>query len=407
MVGETTSLKYPVEALPLAGVRVLDFTGSLGVYCGKLLADVGCDVIKVELPRGDDLRRRPPFRDSAPPGADGLLFAYYNNNKRGITLDWTREEALPLLEELSAVADVVLISPDRRRPIAGLEDSPPYLSWLPMRTLLCSITPYGLTGPWRGWRATSFTSFASSGGMHPVGPDAGPPLAMPGQQLYDLTGVRAAILIVAALAGDSRSRSQTIDIAAHDLGAWQRLVIERYSLIGRITTRETNFGPPPGGVWECRDGFIDIAAHSARHWDMFVELLGSPEDLSEPLYRDRAMRAQLFDMLTTMIEHHIRDMSAHELVERGQALGLPCALMYRPEEFLDDLQPRERGTFVDIEHSLLGLLRMPGPAVHSSNKLLSYRRPAPTLGESNRDVYVEELGRSVDELREWSTRGLV
>ena len=134
-------------------------------------------------------RGRPPFRDSAPPGADGLLFAYYNNNKRGITLDWTREEALPLLEELSAIADVVLISPDRRRPIAGLGDSPPYLSWLPKRTLLCSITPYGLTGPWRGWRATSFTSFASSGGMHPVGPDAGPPLAMPGQQLYDFDGV--------------------------------------------------------------------------------------------------------------------------------------------------------------------------------------------------------------------------
>ena len=62
---------------------------------------------------------------------------------------------------------------------------------------------------------------------------------------------------------------------------------------------------------------------------------------------------------------------------------------------------------MDVEHSLLGLLRMPGPAVHSSNKLLSYRRPAPTLGESNRDVYVEELGRSVDELREWNISGLV
>ena len=61
MVGETTSLKYPVEALPLAGVRVLDFTGSLGVYCGKLLADIGGDVIKVELPRGDDLRSSHPF----------------------------------------------------------------------------------------------------------------------------------------------------------------------------------------------------------------------------------------------------------------------------------------------------------------------------------------------------------
>ena len=397
----------PTSELPLAGVRVLDLTSRVGAYCGKLLADIGADVIKVELPRGDDLRSKPPFRSGGPPGESSLLFAYYNNNKQGITLDWTSPEALPVLECLSKTARVLLVSPDNRRRIVGFQETAPHLPWLSERTLLCSITPYGLTGPWRHWRATPFTSFAASGQMYPMGPNDGPPLAMPGQQLYDEASTRAAIVVEAALAGEDRFGSQTIDIAAHNVGAWQNLVIERYSIIGRIQNRATNFGPPPGGVWKCRDGFIDIAAHAPRHWDIFVELLGNPDDLTDPLYKDRGMRTQLFDMLTALIEAYMQERSAHELVEKGQALGLPCALMYRPEEFLEDVQTQARETFVTVEHPELGELTMPGPSVRSSVPLLEYQRPAPTLGASNRDVYVDELGYDSADLAEWNEHALI
>ena len=393
--------------LPLAGIRVLDMTSRVGAYCGKLLADLGADVVKIELPGGDALRDSPPFRRGTTAGRTSLLFAWYNNNKRGITLDWTSREATPLLAELSRTAAAVLVSPDRRQPLASFRQLPPHLPWLAGATTLCSITPYGLTGPWRDWRATPFTSFACSGQMYAIGPDVGPPVAMPGQQLYDEASTRAASLIVGVLARGDALPPQTIDIAAHDLGAWQHLVIERYSMIGRITTRATNFGPPPGGVWKCRDGYIDIAAHSPRHWELFVDLLGNPEDLTEPLYRERAMRVQLFDMLTTMIEDQLIDMSAHELVEQGQELGLPCALMYRPEEFLNDIQPRVRGTFTTVQHPEFGFMTIPGPSVHSSEPLLAYRKGAPSLGESNHDIYVDELRHEPRELEEWSQRGLI
>ncbi len=82
---------------PLDGVRVLDASGRIGSYCGKLLADLGADVILVELPIGHDLRRSPPFRDVGVGARESLMFAYYNLNKRGITLNWTSAEALPLL----------------------------------------------------------------------------------------------------------------------------------------------------------------------------------------------------------------------------------------------------------------------------------------------------------------------
>jgi crotonobetainyl-CoA:carnitine CoA-transferase CaiB-like acyl-CoA transferase len=405
MAIETNDGSVGTSSLPLNGVRVLDLSTRIGAYCGKLLADLGADVIKVERPTGDQLRRTPPFRRGALEGESGLLFAWYNNNKRGITLDWTRLDAVPLLAELASSADVVVVSPDRREPLATFEEAEPHLTWVPQRTTLCAITPFGLTGPWRHWRATPFTSFASSGQMHAIGPDEGPPWAMPGQQLYDMASTRAAGMVVAILAGNAPA--QTIDVSAQEVGAWQYHVIQRFNVSGRIMTRATNFGPPPGGVWKCRDGSIDIAAHSAHHWVVFVELLGNPEDLVEPLYRERGMRAQLFDLLTPIIADHLAEKSAPELVKRGQAMGLPCALRYRPEEFLEDEQPHARGAFVDVCHPELGMIRLPGPAVQADPPLLTYRRPAPSLGESNRQVFVDQLGHDEIELEEWRARGLV
>ena len=406
----STGTESPSETgaeLPLAGVRVLDLTDRTGVYCGKLLADIGADVIKVELPAGDDLRAKPPFRPGCPDGESSLLFAYYNNNKRGITLDWTRPEALPVLERLGATTQVVLISPSRKRPVVGFDDSSSWLSWTHDGAVVCGVTPYGLTGPWRHWRATPLTSFAASGQMYAMGPTEGPPIAMPGQQLYDLASTRAAIDVEAVLTSPRRPSREVIDIAVHNLGAWQLLMIERYAMIGRLQNRATNFGPPPGGLWECRDGFVDIAAHAPHHWDLFVELLGSPDDISEETFREREMRTMLFDVLTEMIEVHMRQQSAADFVERGQALGLPCALLYTPEEFLDDVQPRERGTLVGVEHEVLGPLRLPGPCVPGPGPLMAYRRPAPRLGGANTDIYVGELGFEPADLKEWADRDLI
>ena len=391
------------DPLPLAGIRVLDLSSRVGAYCGKLLADLGADVLKVERPGGDQLRRLPPYAPA--PGKQGLLFAWYHNNQRGITLDWTHPDAIALLAELAAPADVVIVSPDVREPLAGFEAPPSRPSWLPEDTTLCAITPYGLTGPWRHWRATPFTSFAASGQMHATGPDEGPPVAMPGQQLFDEASTRAATMVISTIG--TRFTGQTIDVSAHEVGTWQYQVIHRFATSGRVLSRTTNFGPPPGGIWQCRNGYVDIAAHSVHHWEVFVTLLGSPEELQDPMYSDRAMRVALFDLLTTFITQHMSTQSAEEFVERGQQMGLPCTVQNRPDEYLQDDHPWVRGAFVQVQSPELGQVTLPGPVVTTAPPLATYRLPAPVLGASNKDVYVDELGHSPGELDDWRERGLI
>ncbi len=405
----------PVEAVvdetviqPLTGVRVLDLSARTGAYCGKILADLGADVIKVELPSGDRMRFRPPFGDGRSAPEASALFAYYHHNKRGITLNWERDDAGVLLESLGASADVVLASPKGEpERLTGLVEDPPSLAWVPDSVLTCFITPFGLTGPYRDWRATPFTSFAMSGYMHAVGAPEGPPLAMPGQQFYDEAGIWAAFLVQATLRGPRRLWGQVIDLSVHEVGLFNKLGTEQYGLAGHIKSRATNFGPPPGGIWRCRDGFLDIGAHSAHHWDLFVDLLGRPDVLSDPIYRDRVTRVQLFDLLTDIIVEVLATRSAREFVVAGQAAGLPCALTQTPAQFVQDPQPAARDFFIESSRPGTGSLRIPGPPFVSDPSLIAYRRPAPRLGEANEQVYDHELGHSVGELERWRADGLV
>ena len=391
---------------PLRPFRILEFGDRLTAYCGKVLADLGADVIQIERPSGSGMRLSPPFRDGELTKESSLFFAYYQHNKRGITLDWSSDNARSILEELARGADVVLHSPDARQPLIGFDPESASICWKGDNVHSCFITPFGLTGPLRNWRATPFTSFAMSGLMHPVGPPEGPPIAQPGQQLYDECGLHAAMMIQ-ALFLRSTSPAQIVDISVHEVGWFNKISLERYGLKGRIATRATNFGPPPGGIWQCSDGLIDIASHAPRHWDIFLKVLDEPEMLMDPLYQDRGMRVQLFDLLTTFIAELLSTRSAKELVERGQAAGLPCALMYTPSEFLDDIQARERGFFVESSREGTGEFDIPGRPFRAIPDLLSYRRSAPSLGEHNEAIYVNELGHSRRELASWRTSGLI
>ena len=402
-VGESGSASAPG---PLGSVRILDLSDRLGAYCGKVLADLGAEVIKVEPPDGDPSRFSLPFRVGQSGPEASLDFAYFHHNKRGITLDWSVEESLPLLGELGQTANVIIASPSLRHRLAGFDPDTCRLSWANDDTIICYITPFGLSGPYRDWRATPFTLFAMSGLMHNVGPPEGPPVAQPGQQQYDECGIHAAVMIQALL-HRPELETQFIDISAHEVGWFNKISLERYGLQGRIATRETNFGPPPGGIWRCTDGLLDIASHAHRHWDIFLEVMDKPEILMDPIYRDRGLRVQLYDMLTEIIADLLATRSAIELVEKGQAAGLPCALMYTPSEFLEDIQPRSRQFFVESSRQGTGTFEIPGRPFRSEPDLISYRRSAPYLGQDNESIYVTELGHSASELNSWRANGLI
>jgi crotonobetainyl-CoA:carnitine CoA-transferase CaiB-like acyl-CoA transferase len=365
------------DSLPLDGIRVLDLSGPVGSYGGRLLADVGADVVKVELPAGDELRRKGPFIGGQSGPERSLTFAYYHANKRGIVLDYRSPEALGVLAELGANADVVLLTP----PVPGFDPDSRTLSWAAGDAVVCSVTPFGLTGPYRSWRATHLTSCALGGAMYAQGPPEGPPLVVPGRQLYDHAGTHAAIAVLAALRARPAAGGQFIDLSAHEVLGSGLSELHRYTNVADITRRRDDF-PGVGGMWACRDGVIEFTASTDKHWAGLVRLLGSPAELSDPSYADLAGRRQRAEEIMAVAAPIIGAMSREDFVGRGQQLSVPCALVNSVGQFAQDPQPRSRGFFVRRPLAGLGEFDVPGqPFVSGQPLLAQYRRPAPRLGE--------------------------
>lgn len=371
--------------LPLGGIRVLDLAGPLGSYCGRLLADAGADVVKVEPPEGDPLRHRPPFAGDRPGPQSSLSFAYYHANKRGVVLDYRRPEAAAALADLGANADVVVLTPTVREPVAGFDPADGQLAWAGPQTVVCSITPFGLTGPYRTWRATHLISHAMSGLMYVQGSPEGPPVVVPGQQLYDFTGTHAAVAVLTALRARPRAGGQLIDISAHEVLTQSCFDIYSYTnsaLIGRRRPRATQYSG--GGSWPCRDGVIEFTASTDKHWFALMELLGHPAELSDPSWAHPVVRHPYEDKIIEVMRPLIAAMSREDFFVRGQQLGLPCTVINTVGDFVDDQQPRSRGFFVRRELAGVGEVDLPGEPFRCTERVLDqYRRPAPRLGESS------------------------
>ena len=176
----------------------MDLSGDLGVYCGKLLADVGADVIKVEHPGGDAMRRTGPFVADAAPMENSLHWRHYNTNKRSITLNIEMSAGTDLLGKLAATADVVLESFQPGYLSAkGLGYD--HLSEANTGLVYASLTPFGQTGPYRDYKASDLVGFAMGGYMYVTGWPDTPPNKLWGLQAYQTTSNRAFIGILIAL----------------------------------------------------------------------------------------------------------------------------------------------------------------------------------------------------------------
>jgi crotonobetainyl-CoA:carnitine CoA-transferase CaiB-like acyl-CoA transferase len=359
--------------LPLQGIRVLEVSTVLGAYCGRLLADAGADVVKLELPGGDALRRQPPFA-----GDTSLAFAYYHANKRSVIADYQDEASLPQLRALAAQCDVIIASPTATHPIAGFDPASRTFSWAPDGAVACFVTPFGLTGPHRHWRATHLTSYALSGLMFEQGPVAGPPVVIPGQICYDHAGTHAAVCVLAALRERPREGGQAIDLSAHEV-----LTQSFYSLYIYTSADEIARPNPPGqgssvGIWKCRDGLVQVVLSTDKHWFGLVELLGRPAALTDPTWGNPQVRGPFEDKIVEVVTPLIAAMSRQEFVSAGQRLGVPCAFVNTVGDFVKDEQPRSRGFFVPQALPGMAEFDSPGRPFASTVPLLEpHRRPAP------------------------------
>ena len=308
---------------------------------------------------------------------------------------------------IGASADAVLVTSRPGRAVVGLSPGPT-LDWAAQDAVVCAVTAYGLTGPQRHWRATPFTAFAGSGLMSVTGPVEGPPLAMPGAHMFDLAGVRAAYLVQASLlTGRDRVGGVSIDLSVHEAASWQKLTIDQFDTSGRIPDRRTNFGPPPGGVWQCRDGRVDIAAHALHHWSIFVDVLGRPDGAGRPTLRG-PRDAGAVVRPADRTHHAVYGAMGRSGIRRSGAGMRGCRARSALSQARWPMIPTwSTGSSSSRSHrSELGSVRVPGHPFRSDPPLQVRVAPLGPL-DADTQTLCKELGVSEEELSRWRAAGVV
>ena len=388
----------------VAGLRVLEVGGLVAVpYCGKLLASLGADVVKIEPPKtGDPSRRRGPFPGDDPHPERSGTFLYLNTGKRGVTLDVDDPQGEQMLRQLTGAADVII------------HDSPPVLAEsrgllrknlqsLNPRLIVAAITPYGSSGPNSEYAAGDVNVFhaGGEGNLLPNGlaldmfPDRAP-IAAGGMMASYQGGLTAALGVLAAVVAQwDEGAGQAIDCSLQEAQlAIGYLPIQRLEAEGFEETRFSRFFRM-GGVMPAADGYVELLTLEPRQWEGLVRLLGEPEWAAREMFSDPATHgASINENLRRWTANHTREW----LYREGQAHGVPIAPYLTPAEVYSSPQQRERDFFAEIIHPEAGSFDYAGLPFRMAETPTSLQR-APLLGEHNVEVFgtlgfsPEDLGR--------------
>jgi benzylsuccinate CoA-transferase BbsE subunit len=395
----------------LPGVRVVDLGGERGAFCGKLLADLGADVIKVEPPGGDQARGVGPFLNDRVDPEKSLSFWYNNTSKRGITLDIGSPRGREILKSLARTADVLL---DGCGPgyLEGLGLDHQALVRINPGLTLTSISNFGQTGPRRDCLSSDIVASALGGQTYICGDTDTPPVTPYGEQAYLVASLFGAIGTLMALRYRRISgRGQQVDIAMHECvaGVTEHVLI-RHFYDGVVARRQGSLHWDNAfRVFPCRDGHVLLSLF--REWDTVVEWLdseGMAGDLKEEKWRDPGVRRTKVEHVIEVLEGWTRRHGVAELMERGQAMRLPWAAVHSLRDLRGNRQLLERGFFVEVAHPEEGRsFSYPGaPYVLSRTPWRVWKR-APLIGEHNGEILMGELGLSAKEVSGLAGEGII
>ena len=399
---------------PLTGLRVVEYTGVLGQLAGKLLADMGADVVKVEPPGGSEARSVGPFVDDEPGPNRSLNFWYHNTNKRSVVVDLSTADGAAAWKSLVDRADLVI---EDGMPgaldanglgHASLFPSHPSLIW-------CSITPFGQTGPWAHYRATDMVGLALGGPMMMNGYDpedaaGAPPIRGHGDQGYNTACHYAVQGILAALIyRDRTGTGQHIDASMHEACSSTTEVglpywfTQRTNVI-RQTGRHAAAQRTESWLHMANDGRYALIFGVGRDnasWKRIKQWFqadGFGMQLDEPRFDEPAARQpgrgspeaqEMMNELSAFIAAH----SADEVYRGGQERRQSWGVVRAPSEALEDPHWEDRGFWAEVTgEGREEPVRMPGAPYAFSATPWELRRPAPRLGEHTGEVLSEWLG---------------
>jgi crotonobetainyl-CoA:carnitine CoA-transferase CaiB-like acyl-CoA transferase len=374
----------------LEGLRVIEL-GELvsAAYAAKLMADLGADVVKIEELQGDSARRRGPFpRNAADPEKSGL-FLYLNANKRGAMLD-LRESGGAFTDAIKWADILVHNYPPARMTQLGIDYA--RLSSLNPRLVMCSITPFGLTGPYKDYKAHELT-VVNAGGWAWLSPGASdrpelPPLKPFGHQTGFQAGTAAAMASLAAYSRAVRTgRGEHVDLSAQEYVASlleQNFV--HYTYAGNIASRLGKRLLHPWGSLKCKDGDIFLLVGEDDQWRRLVEMMGSPEWTQMEIFQTGFLRTESSDVLKMYLEEWTANWTVAGLFRAGQENRVCFSPVSSMADLKEQPQLRERGFFADAVHPRAGALTYPGAPYKLGRPWWKFRRAAPLLGEHTRET---------------------
>ena len=409
--------KEKIEGM-LSPYRVLDLTDEKGLLCGRILGDLGADVIKIEPPGGDPTRSIGPFyHDEAEPEKSLFWFAY-NTSKRGITLDIEAAGGQEIFKKLVKTADFVVESfPPGYMDKLGL--GYPALEKVNPGIIMVSITPFGQTGPYKDYKISDIVAWAMGGIMYMTGDQDSPPVRISHHsQAYLHAGGKAAVGAMLALYHrEMTGEGQHVDVSIQEsvvlvtyllTSAWDMLRVQRER--GKLTTslgielKITQF-------WTCKDGDLVFWRYwsgppaKARNTPLveWMDSEGAADDYLKNFdwetFDFRAATQEVIDRLTEPTARFFRTHTKAEIYEEALKRRIMIYPVVNTTDILTSPQLAAREFWTELEHPELGTtLTYPGAFAKVSQAPPRVSRRAPLIGEHNEDIYEKELGLSREEL---------
>ena len=377
----------------LEGVKVLDLSEDIaGSFCSRLLADYGADVLKVEPPGGAALRRLGPFFHDEPHPEKSLFNLVLNLNKKGATLNLETVSGRNILKRLVPHVDVIVES-FRPGYLASLGMGYDDLAALNPALAMTSITPFGQEGPYSQYRGEEIVNYAMGMIMSISGVQGREPLKHGGFQAQYEGGLFAAAATSMALFGsDFTGQGEHIDVSITECIASTMMATQTmYPFMGGTQVRrraQRQHVRPPHAL----PGRVDYRANRRRRFlGGSSRVFPSVPKCLEERFADRAQRAVNGEELDRIVIESIKERSKWELFPKAAEYRMLFGLVQTPSELVDCPQLESRNFFREIEHPVMGKVKVPAELFKLSETPYRLERSAPTLGQHNREIYVDGL----------------
>lgn len=397
----------------LGGYRVLDLADGKGIYGTRLLGELGADVIKIEPPQGSYERNIPPFFNDESHLEHSIYWLYRNTSKRGVTLNLESSLGQELFVGLVKTSDIIFetFDPGYMESL-GLEYEA--LSDLNTGIIVVSITDFGLSGPHSNFKGSDIVNLAASGATILCGLPGRAPCTAPGTLANDVGAIYGAIGAMLAIYNRGLTgKGQHVEISVQEatmdgICPWNVPGYSQSVATGSAPGLRLRPRVGPLLTIPCKDGYFTFHVLTEKQRNGFFQLIGNPPEVVE-----WAKDMPFFEMIMRMPEFieiahpYFRERTKDDLFVHGQELGVPICPIYTPAEYVEDRHVKARGFFTEVDHPAVGRALYPGVPYKVTELPSSVRRPAPTLGQHNVEVWCDEFGLAQEDLGTLRAAGVI